>query len=79
MHRAGLADDDPAVVRSRSTLQTLPPAELRTYAFSDWSLRTEMPPRARDVEDVVDRADPVAGATSSPASKSACTSGRIGK
>lgn len=58
VHRVGLANDDPAVVHNRSILQTLPPAELRRFAFSDWFVLTEMPPRVRDLEAVIDRFDP---------------------
>jgi UDP:flavonoid glycosyltransferase YjiC (YdhE family) len=58
VHRVGLANDDPAVVHNRSILQRLPPAELRRFAFSDWFVLTEMPPRVRDLEAVIDRCDP---------------------
>ena len=58
VHCVGLANDDPAVVRNRTILRTLPPAELRRFAFSEWFVRTEMPPRADDLDGVVDRFSP---------------------
>jgi hypothetical protein len=49
-YRAGLDAAHPEGVRLRRVLTTLPPDEIRRFAFGEWFVRTEMPPRARDLD-----------------------------
>lgn len=43
--RVGLDSDDPAVTAQRKIMESLPPPQIRPFVFSEWFVRTEVPPR----------------------------------
>jgi len=50
--RAGLAGDNPIVVHHRTIGAGLPASEIRRFAFTDFFVRAEMPPRLEDLDAV---------------------------
>lgn len=51
---AGLAGDDPIVLHHRNIGAGLPASEIRRFAFTDFFVRAEMPPRLEDLDAVVE-------------------------
>lgn len=50
---AGLDQNNPVVAHHRRTLSGLAPNKIRSYAFTEWFVRSEIPPRLTDLRSVV--------------------------
>lgn len=56
--KAGLDNDDPTVVHHRKILGGLPAEEIRRYAYTDFFVRAELPPREADLQTAFESFEP---------------------
>jgi hypothetical protein len=57
-YEVGLAHHDPAVLVQRKMMASLPPEQIRPFVFSEWFVRTEVPPRLAGLHAAVEEFRP---------------------